>query len=367
MDMKPEDELEKKNEEYDETSAGLPLDSNFGIDASIDLEGLEVKNKDTTTCQEAFTFYSNKLDYQIVETKTGTDYYIAGYISTPDLDLVNDIVTKDCQTDMRKQLIGRNIKLDLEHETLRKGKEDTETDVAFNKTKRVLGKFIDTKLDTKGLWAKVKLNKNYPDFKGIWEDIKTGFYDAFSIAFIPVKTAFKTLKDGTKSRLLIKVNLLNVALTGNPINPEARRTDVFTKSLEDHSIKSQDTNTKEVKTMTDETIEEQPKVEDAPKEDAPAEEKKEDAPEDAPKTDAPAEDAPKEDAPKKEADDKKEDAVEKPLEEVKDLIKENGKLEQRIDQLEKIVSNPQVKALLEKKPEDVEKKSVTPLGQVGRI
>jgi hypothetical protein len=39
--------------------------------------------------------------------------------------------------------------------------------------------------------------------------------------------------DGVKTRILNGVELLNVALTGNPVNPECKMTEVFTKSLND--------------------------------------------------------------------------------------------------------------------------------------
>ena len=42
--------------------------------------------------------------YESVEIKGEKKYYVTGYISTGDLDLVNDIVTKTCMEDMVTQL-----------------------------------------------------------------------------------------------------------------------------------------------------------------------------------------------------------------------------------------------------------------------
>lgn len=69
------------------------------------------------------------------------------------------------------------------------------------------------------------------DFDEVRFNIENGYYDAFSIAFIPTKDT-TIVKDETKIRLLDDMNLLNVALTGNPINPRASVTEIFMKSLD---------------------------------------------------------------------------------------------------------------------------------------
>jgi len=59
-----------------------------------------------------------------LESKSESEkqYFITGYISTTDLDRVNDIVTPNCLSDMLSQLKGKNIKLDIEHEVLKGNK-----------------------------------------------------------------------------------------------------------------------------------------------------------------------------------------------------------------------------------------------------
>ncbi len=194
--------------------------------------------------QKKFVFYIKGIDCKSFydEKAKKTRYFIKGHIDSEDLDLVNDIVTKNCMVDIQKQFKARNIKLDLDHETIRKAKGQSAFDQKLNLTKVPLGKAIDETLDEKGNEIEFELNSNWKQldskgdvvttFKETWENVKNKFYDAFSIAYIPIKTAYRDLGADGKARLLDKVNLINVALTGNAINPNATITNVMAKSLE---------------------------------------------------------------------------------------------------------------------------------------
>ena len=185
-----------------------------------------------------FVFYVNNLSYKSVNGAKGKERWVEGYISTDDLDLVNDIVTQSCMDSMEAQFGMRVIKLDFEHETMR---GNTPADSEYNKTRIPLGKPGDRERDAKGLKISWKLNDNWKKFdeKGnitmtmdeVWGNIEDGYYDAFSIAYVPTKISYIE-KDGETIRLLDDLNLLNVALTGNPINPGASMTAVMMKSLD---------------------------------------------------------------------------------------------------------------------------------------
>lgn len=168
-----------------------------------------------------FTFYTDSVSYGI-EVKADGDkvHYVSGYISTPDLDIYNDIVSQDCLDDMLVQIKSGNVKLDVEHEAWRKSSQTLPA-----------GRIVDAKRDLKGVWIKAIINKHAPNFKAIWGSIKDGFLDAFSIAFKAI-TAEEEIVNGVKARILKKIDLLNVALTGNPINPECKMQAVFMKSVE---------------------------------------------------------------------------------------------------------------------------------------
>ena len=155
--------------------------------------------------------------------------FVEGYISTGDKDLVNDIITANCMVDMLAQMKNRIVTLDVEHETFR-GKDHVEREI--NKSLNPIAKIVEASLDGKGIKVKTQLNPHNPRYEEIEGSIQDEFLNAFSIAYVPVD--FKNREDGT--RLLDKVNLLNVTFTGVPVNPEASITNVMLKSLNDGGI-----------------------------------------------------------------------------------------------------------------------------------
>lgn len=202
------------------------------------------------TDNKPFIFYAKGIEAKSFydEKAEKTRYFVEGHVASEDLDLVNDIVTKGCMQDLSQQFKSRSIKLDFDHETLRKAEGETDFDAQLNLTKIPLGVAVSENLDAKGNKVSFELNPNWKKmsksgevvmtFNDIWENVKSGFYDAFSIAYVPIKTANKMVND-VKARLLDKVNLVNVALTGNPINPTATISNVMAKSLE-YMKKSED-------------------------------------------------------------------------------------------------------------------------------
>lgn len=209
---------------------------------------------------KAYIFVSN-------EFKSTDGEQIEGYISTGDKDLVNDIVTPNCMVDMLKQLQDRNIKLDIEHESFIGDGVERE----LNKTIIPIGRITDTALDSKGIKIKCALNKFHSRFSEVKNSIKEKFLDAFSIAYVPTKVSYRNEADGSRTRLLEKVNLLNVAFTGNPANPNASFTNVALKSLKDNVIFDDNMSESEINEliggidMTEEKkVDEQPKVEEKP-------------------------------------------------------------------------------------------------------
>jgi len=139
---------------------------------------------------------------------------------------------------MMAQFGMRTIKMDFEHEAFR-GKDAIASEVA--KTRLALGKAMSQERDSKGVKVSWKLNPTWKKFnekgdvtmtfKELWTNVEEGYYDAFSIAYVPTRT--QTIeRDGKSIRLLDDLNLLNVALTGNAINPAASMTSVMAKSLD---------------------------------------------------------------------------------------------------------------------------------------
>jgi len=212
-----------------------------------------------------YNFRTDQIAYEIIETKAGKDYIIKGYISTNEIDLYNDLVTPNGLQSMLKQINERNITLDYEHEAWR---DDSSI--------LPVGRIVEASIDDRGLWVKALLNPASPKFKDLWESIKGQFVDAFSIAFTPIKTAMKIIDD-VEVRLIDDLNLLNVALTGNPVCPGARMTGYDMKSIMLKSLN--DFKVKEEKTMAELKAEAAPKAvevkDEAPKAEAPVEAKEE--------------------------------------------------------------------------------------------
>lgn len=171
--------------------------------------------------QKSYFIYGN--------IKSVNDDEVTGYISTYDSDYYNDIVTKNCMSDMYEQLNNTSLKIDLEHESFR---GETELDKQLNKTLNPIAKVVDKFMDDKGILVKTVLNKNHKRYAEAKGSIKDGFLDAFSIAYIPEKVRFEE-KDGKRYRYLDKVKLLNAAFTGIPVNSHATFTQVAIKSIDD--------------------------------------------------------------------------------------------------------------------------------------
>jgi len=180
----------------------------------------------------SFTF-STPLNVNIVEIKGVEHTFVEGDISTNDIDFVDDIMSKKCQESMQKQILERNMKLDLEHEAF---KGDTHEEKEINKTKIPAGKLIDATVKHLGknrysTRVKGEINRHNTNYKNTKGNLLDGYLDAFSVAFLPKEIKYEE-KEGRSIRVLDDVTLLNVALTGNPCNTKAQLVNVFTKSMD---------------------------------------------------------------------------------------------------------------------------------------
>jgi hypothetical protein len=173
----------------------------------------------------------------------GGKAYIEGYISTDELDRLREVVTPQAMQGMVSQFKSGNVKLDLEHE---KFQEQIYGQPRFAPS-TPLGRIVDAELvQTDGqhkVWVKAELNQDYVQrdtqgnvvktFREVWSEIKNGFLDAFSIAYKakPVEGAIThTVVGGVKATLLNAIEILNAAITGNPICRGARISSAFMKS-----------------------------------------------------------------------------------------------------------------------------------------
>ena len=305
---------------------------------------------------KSYIFYSN-------DFKSLDGGFVEGYISTGDKDLVNDIITPNCLIDMLSQLQDRTIKLDVEHESFKGRGVERE----LSKAKIPIGKITDASLDRKGIKVKSELNPHHSRFNEVKNSIKDGFLDAFSIAFVPVEKITKMV-NGSQVRLLEKVNLLNVAFTGNPCNTEAQITSVMLKSLddEDNNLKESGGNSMTEEEAVKETVEEKPVDEVKPVEEKPAEK--------------PVPEAEKEEVPDENVEAKSLAIQVKELTEQVAELKSTPKkedfgerlksIEEGMKSINEVVSSPQFKARAENmkavlKAEEPEKKEISLISRLG--
>ena len=183
--------------------------------------------------KEASFVFTTPLNVNLIEIKGEEHLFVEGDISTNDIDLVDDIMTKECQESMQKQILERNMKLDIEHEAF---KGETHEEKEISKTKIPAGKLVDATVKNLGnerysTRVKGEINRFNPNYKGIKGNLLEKYLDAFSVAFLPIDISYKEI-DGKTIRFLNDVKLLNVALTGNPCNTKAQLVEIFTKSMD---------------------------------------------------------------------------------------------------------------------------------------
>ena len=155
---------------------------------------------------------------QVITKSDGKHYFIEGYASTIDKDLAEDVVDKSAQMDILESVKNRTITLDLEHERFI-NKDGTIADRPHAGGISV-GKVVHAELRSKGVWIEVELNQHIERFKSIWNSIKNNFLNAFSVAFRPVEIITKETENGIV-RIIKRLNLYNIALTGEAANPNA--------------------------------------------------------------------------------------------------------------------------------------------------
>lgn len=145
-----------------------------------------------------------------INLKGEKKYYVEGYISTIDKDKAGEVIDYSAQEDIYKQVLGENITMDLEHE---EWYDENGNMLQRPRNEKIpVAKIVDARLTGKGVWVKAEINKNLSKFNEVWGSIKDGFLKAFSIAFYPVQKAGNVIKS---------LNLVNVTLTGSPVNPNA--------------------------------------------------------------------------------------------------------------------------------------------------
>lgn len=198
---------------------------------------------------KTYTYQTENFKYTEVELKGKKRYFVEGFVSTIDPDSANEIVTDSAQKDIYNDIQENTITMDLEHEEWISEDGQVLEKPANNKVP--VAKIVDSKLMTRGVWAKAEINSNSSRFQEIWGSIKDGFLHSFSIAFYPLKAVTREI-NGQAMRFIENLRLVNVTLTGSPVNTNATFNPVMKAVLKNM----------EASDMTEEPKQEQPKTEE---------------------------------------------------------------------------------------------------------
>ena len=162
-------------------------------------------------------FMTPEFSWVEAEIKGQKKCFVEGYISTIDPDDYNEIVTMKGQNKILSSCKGHVITMDVEHEEFIEGNKV----LAKPKNTRIpVAKIIEATMKDKGVWVKAEINQDSDRFKNVWGSIKNGFLHSFSIAFAPVKAITKSV-NGVAHKFIDDLNLINVTLTGSPVNTNA--------------------------------------------------------------------------------------------------------------------------------------------------
>lgn len=182
--------------------------------------------------------YYTEIEPEIITLKSDKRYYVQGYISTIDKDLVNDVLTIEAQKDLHSQIQGVITKGgfitgDIEHMVFydEKGNQLNFPKVRDDKGNLIIPelKFVQSELREKGVWVKAEVNKHLPNFKTIWKSIEDGFLNGFSVAVNALETVTKRVNNEMVN-YISRLKLLNITMTGTPCNQNALMAPVL-KSL----------------------------------------------------------------------------------------------------------------------------------------
>jgi hypothetical protein len=163
--------------------------------------------------------YFQPFQFSEIELKGDKRYYVEGYISTTDPDLSNEVLTQSAQEDIVRQCNNHVITMDVEHEEFYE--DDGKTIRAKPKNSRIpVAKIVEAELRSGGVWVKVEINRNSDRFERIWKSIQEGFLHSFSVAFYPLRAITKKVGNQVL-KFIDNLSLINVTLTGSPVNPNA--------------------------------------------------------------------------------------------------------------------------------------------------
>jgi len=165
-------------------------------------------------------FQTPDFSWSVSELKGNKQFFVEGFVSTTDIDDFDEVVTDNAQDSLVSQVKGKTITMDIGHSEWVNDTGSQHPDKKPASNLIPVAKIVEAERRGNGTWIKAQLNSHSPKFKEIWGSIKDGFLHSFSIAFHPLKAITKNIK-GKVMRFIDDLNLINVTITGVPVNPNA--------------------------------------------------------------------------------------------------------------------------------------------------
>lgn len=160
------------------------------------------------------------------------DILVEGYVSKPIKDLQGDVLEESALVEAKDAMIKPPHNLVwLDHES-------PYADPQTNTNTPPIGKFIYSKIvrlaGIPTLWVRMLVNKAHPKYSQISYELKKGFYNAFSMEFMPVKEAMKVI-GGKVANGISSIKYYASSLVRAPANEAATITRVYTKAFTNSS------------------------------------------------------------------------------------------------------------------------------------
>ena len=181
------------------------------------------------TASKEIEFKSEKLVCRSISSEGTTNSYIVeGYLATVGPKNDGFYFTPKLMKSFDKQIkeLPINFKGDLEHVNTRMkmGKKVDDNLPTYENFMKIL----DTKVDDKGLWGRIELDKYTENFPILWEQIKNGFYDAFSFeAYIDMGSVEDGILDGKKVKYANQGRVNKFSLTQEPVDVNSNMTAAY--------------------------------------------------------------------------------------------------------------------------------------------
>ena len=156
------------------------------------------------------------------------DLVVEGIVSMPIKDLQGDVI------ELPALIEAKNSMVTPPHNFVWLDHESPYAKPQNNQETPPIGKFVQSKIiqvkGTPALWAKMVVNKMHPDFDRVAYELTKGFYNAFSMEFVPITEGLKMI-GGKMANAISSIKYFATSLVRAPANEGAVSMNVYRKAF----------------------------------------------------------------------------------------------------------------------------------------